>query len=246
MSKFLYHEPCPYCGSKDNLAVYDDGHKFCFGCKYQEQGTISIRKVFEPLTSMPKNKDFPWDAQKDSFRIDAFKWLLSCQINSAQRTEHNIQWSTSRQMLCWKIKSIQGKELGWQGRCFASDAKTKYFISGEIHADICLLNPFNFNSSLSTKTVVLVEDYISAIRVSSHYPCMPLFGCTCTLNTLTELLKHFNKLIVWLDSDKLDNARKIAQNASMMGFDSRVCYTSLDPKAYSNEEIKNYLEVFKC
>lgn len=32
------HEPCPSCGSKDNLARYPDGHAHCFGadCKYHE------------------------------------------------------------------------------------------------------------------------------------------------------------------------------------------------------------------
>ena len=35
---FLYHEPCPKCGSKDNLARYDDGHGYCFGCRYYEKG----------------------------------------------------------------------------------------------------------------------------------------------------------------------------------------------------------------
>ena len=37
-SKCIAHEPCPECGSKDNLARYDDGHGFCFGCGYHEQG----------------------------------------------------------------------------------------------------------------------------------------------------------------------------------------------------------------
>ena len=30
-TEFVGHEPCTDCGSKDNLAVYDD-HTFCFGC----------------------------------------------------------------------------------------------------------------------------------------------------------------------------------------------------------------------
>jgi len=36
-SKFLKHEPCPNCNSKDNFARYDDGHGHCFGCGHQEQ-----------------------------------------------------------------------------------------------------------------------------------------------------------------------------------------------------------------
>jgi twinkle protein len=37
-STCLTHEPCPQCGSKDNLGRYDDGHGFCFGCNYYEPG----------------------------------------------------------------------------------------------------------------------------------------------------------------------------------------------------------------
>ena len=37
-STFLRHEPCPKCGSKDNLGRYDDGHAYCFGCEYYEPG----------------------------------------------------------------------------------------------------------------------------------------------------------------------------------------------------------------
>lgn len=35
-STFLQHEPCPECGSKDNLSRYSDGHAYCFGCEYYE------------------------------------------------------------------------------------------------------------------------------------------------------------------------------------------------------------------
>jgi len=42
-SEFLQHEPCPACGSKDNLARYDDGHAYCFGCEYYEHGDESTK-----------------------------------------------------------------------------------------------------------------------------------------------------------------------------------------------------------
>ncbi len=35
---FLHHEPCPECGSDDNMARYDDGHGYCFGCEHYEKG----------------------------------------------------------------------------------------------------------------------------------------------------------------------------------------------------------------
>ena len=38
-SHFVRHEPCPKCGSKDNLARYSDGHAVCFtgGCDHYER-----------------------------------------------------------------------------------------------------------------------------------------------------------------------------------------------------------------
>lgn len=35
-SEFLWREPCPECGSRDNVARYSDGHAYCFGCEYYE------------------------------------------------------------------------------------------------------------------------------------------------------------------------------------------------------------------
>jgi twinkle protein len=34
-----HKEPCPKCGSRDNLARYSDGHGFCFGCEHYEPPT---------------------------------------------------------------------------------------------------------------------------------------------------------------------------------------------------------------
>ena len=42
-SDFVAHEPCPDCGSKDNLARYADGHGYCFGCEYYEESTEERR-----------------------------------------------------------------------------------------------------------------------------------------------------------------------------------------------------------
>jgi twinkle protein len=50
-SKFLKHEACPQCNSKNNLARYDDGHATCFGCGYQEQPPKGEK--LRPIEPMP-------------------------------------------------------------------------------------------------------------------------------------------------------------------------------------------------
>ena len=45
-SEYTHKEPCPNCGSKDNLARYSDGHAWCFGCGHYEHpdGKTEIRE----------------------------------------------------------------------------------------------------------------------------------------------------------------------------------------------------------
>lgn len=51
------HEPCPECGSRDNLARYDDGHGHCFGCGYYEKGDNECT-VTDASVGRPTAKDF--------------------------------------------------------------------------------------------------------------------------------------------------------------------------------------------
>ena len=61
MSKVIERQQCPACASRgqdtscDNLAVYDDGHKYCFACEYREskkgkpmqkEETVSVDKFY--------------------------------------------------------------------------------------------------------------------------------------------------------------------------------------------------------
>lgn len=44
MADFVRKEPCPSCGSRDNLARYSDGSAHCFGCHRYEHGDGKIEE----------------------------------------------------------------------------------------------------------------------------------------------------------------------------------------------------------
>lgn len=52
-STFVKHEPCPKCGSSNNLARYSDGHASCFsgGCDHYEHGDGGTVPNHKPATS---------------------------------------------------------------------------------------------------------------------------------------------------------------------------------------------------
>ncbi len=68
-NKYVKKEPCPNCGSKDNLAVYSDGHAFCFGCSYRvpaptekkhkRKSYYSSTPVTSPLIKFVTPKELP-------------------------------------------------------------------------------------------------------------------------------------------------------------------------------------------
>ena len=68
-NKYVKKSPCPNCGSKDNLAVYSDGHAFCFGCSYRvpaptetkhkRKTYYSSTQVTSPLIKFVTPKELP-------------------------------------------------------------------------------------------------------------------------------------------------------------------------------------------
>lgn len=244
MSKYTHHTNCDNCGSRDNKAVYEDGHSYCFGCRQYIPGKESIHKVHDPtLWINAKVKDFPWDATQE-IPSEPLQWLLQYGITQHEANTKGIYWSPYRRCLCWQVKSPRDAILGWSSRNFAPDAASKATHTGELRDDINIVGvnrPAGFCDDGDDK-IVLVEDYISAIKVGTIIPAMCLYGCTINSSNLLMLSKHFKGVILWLDSDKLDNAREIALRASSFGLTGQVLYTEEDPKCYSLKEIEYNLK----
>ena len=59
------HQPCDQCGSSDALAIYDDGHTYCFSCN--SYGSDK-EDYMQPLKKQPK-PDTPWSARNISTAV---------------------------------------------------------------------------------------------------------------------------------------------------------------------------------
>lgn len=223
---FVGFEPCPSCGSRDNLSRWSDGHAWCFGCKRYEPPSIQAR-ILEKVTSESKLRSVPEDTSK-TLGAKGLIWLKKYGIMESELT--NFRWSDSRQWLIYLID-----DNVWQARNFG-DKGTKYYTSGLI-ADVLHILGKDID-----KEIILVEDVVSAIKVGRHINTMPIFGSNIPLKQLIRLSKRFSDLGIWLDKDKAGESLKTARRASQLGFNStRSIITDLDPKEYSNEEIKKYL-----
>jgi len=239
MSEFVRHENCPYCNSRDNLARYDDGHGYCFGCHYTEPATekwLGHKPVLKVLTTL---RALPDDAKP---QIGATGWMWLKKYGIIETETSGFLWSDSKQWLIFTFKDGNGTIIAWQARNFNKDRpKPKYLSYGPI-GDILV----EFGEG---NCCVLTEDVISAIKVgrSTGVVGVPLFGSGIPLKLLTRLYRLFKTVGIWLDSDKTRESLLARSRANQYFPHVFTILTEKDPKEYSdeaiNEKICNSMEI---
>lgn len=234
MAAFIKHSPCPSCGSRDNLAVYDDGSKWCFGCHYyippKHVSVASLGKVKNTLdtTCLP----LPDDADI-AFSEQAMEWLGQYGLSTTEIIRHNIVYSKSYDQIIYKFLDGEGRVIAWQARNLQKDRK-KYFTSGELNS---LLPVYRCSSPTFKDTVVLVEDCVSAIKISPLSDSMPCLGSGVPRAKINRVARLYGTVLVWLDGNMYPNAVKIAKQFQLLGCKAEPIYTELDPKEYSRDKI---------
>ena len=140
-SQFLHHEPCPKCGSRDNLSRYDDGHAWCFGCGHYEPGTDmqTVKRVVKdirfidgesvPIPARGLNED---TCRKFSYRVGQAQGR-PCHIANYRNSDGEVVGQKIR----FKDKgfSMLGRASGLFGEnLFQSGGKMITITEGEIDA----------------------------------------------------------------------------------------------------------------
>jgi len=243
--RFVRHEPCPKCGSRDNLGVWDDGHKYCFGCRYYvppDDNISSLKKRF----TVENNYNVVDGIDVSNYTIlipqKALEWLFKYGITKEEITHFRICWNPSKDSLVFPIIDGDGKVIVTNERYFGdSPLEQKYRTYGhKNHKQLFINNP------LHPRTLVMVEDFVSAIRVSRFVCAMPLLGSTMPVEALRWATGRYKKLRVWLDMDKASQSLGEAAKASQYIPDCRSIITDLDPKEYSNNRILTILKEADC
>lgn len=235
MAVFVKHEPCPQCGSKDNLGRYSDGSAWCFGCHYKEAPDGASFIPNQPEKE-PDGIQLADDLCND-FPRHVVEWLARYDISVEEALKHGWKYSPSWNQLTFIFRDGNGRPVVVQSRNFSANAKRKYFNSGSV-ADVLPI----FKSSSESRTIVVVEDAVSAAKISRQIDAMPCLGSNLPVRKLSALRAlGYEYVWVWLDSDKFKEACHIADLAKWIGLVARPVYTDLDPKEYSNDEIIKHI-----
>lgn len=228
--RFIRHDPCPDCGSRDNLGVWSDGHTYCFGCGYHSGGRISFEQIVKKQEGAGAIPALPEDVSTYIPDIP-YRWLKHC-LTDMEILSHRIGWSQSRESIVFPVFDKQGNLLMWQARYFGSKKDYPKYLTKGLKGDILhVLGEFPSNR------VVLVEDLLSAIVVSRQENAMPLWGSTIHLRTLRQLARYYLTVVFWLDADKLQNSIKAQGPARLLFETVNVLSTESDPKYQTQEQL---------
>jgi DNA primase len=249
MANYVKSDACPDCGSgmrgrTGARAEYDDGSFYCHSCNTYTPPPWQVR--LKPRKSGEKTiKVIDTSQWQYSLPAVAREWLAKYQITDQEINQYGLRWNpalTSRQ---WDGETgalamplfENGRVVCVSYRLFDPD-KTKSITLG--------YRPYiTFSNIEQAETAVVVEDYISAIKVARIVPCVPLLGSNLPDDALLRLCKGYKRLLIWLDHDKTATALKIASKARLVGLETGVICTELDPKELSDTEIFNRLSSYK-
>lgn len=191
-SNFLYHTSCDSCGSRDNVAVYDDGHTYCFGCENRTRGEDALtpptqNKVSKDFISgevkeLPQRKIDFTTAQKFNYSIGDY-FGRPCHIAN--------YYNSDRELVAQKLR-YPSKDFQWLG-----DAKQATLFGQQLWAS-------------KGKMVVVTEGEIDALTVSklwdNKFPVVSIktgaAGAKKDIQKELEWLEGVDSVVLAFDQDQ--------------------------------------------
>jgi hypothetical protein len=176
-----------------------------------------------------------------SFSPTAVEWLAQYHLDVPTAIKRGVVYSESRDQIIYQLGNVwQARNLsigGSQGN--SKRPRSKNFTSGNVNE---CTHIYAKPGEVPSSVLVIVEDPVSAIRVAGAWSdSMPLLGSHLATGRLNALAGRYNRLVLWLDSDKLVEARDIIRRAQIIGITTSSIWTEMDPKCYTNEQLVEIL-----
>ena len=233
MSKLLHTERCPRCAERggdrsgNNLAVYDDGHSYCYACGY----TVRSSLVEQHVASLTKQvKETTYFTDSGVMQPQGMAWLKQYGLTNKEVADNYF----------WDDRGYCVFEGGmYQNARNFNQSGAKYITKGQVKGNEALFA--NVDNAELLSSCVIVEDAISAIKVSRVCSAVPLHNAVVPTELLVRLCKCYSTLYIWLDKDKAKEALIEAKKARPFFDKVKVIWSDLDPKCYNEKQIKEFI-----
>lgn len=228
--------PSPKCNSSDAYTEYDDGHGWCFSCRYYKPAKITSAKQVANILSEKSQggtvllpDDFTYDIPKEPLT-----WLKKYGLTQEEIEKNNYGWSQQRELLIFPFYENKTLVL-WTGKYFPTRVPKVFHQGGTAETLVRVHCP------LDSRSAVIVEDVVSAIKVSRILPSIALLGTNLSLPRIRKLSSEVDTLYIWLDGDKYREGIAFKERYKCLFKNVFVIFTNLDPKEYSTRQIEEHL-----
>lgn len=212
-SVFLYHEPCPECGSSDAGARYSDNHFHCFVCGHYEKGDGQ-----EPKRSGNKSRGKPMSYDVWNFGESQGKYsALTARGISKETCQKAGYWIAKVNGVCYQVADYRDQN----GSIISQKVrdKDKNFKTTGSHKSDALFGKHLWNGG---KKIVVTEGEIDMLTVMElqdcKYPVVSLgHGASAAKKTCAanyEYFDQFEQIILMFDMDEA--GRKAVEEAAQV------------------------------
>ena len=200
--EFVRHEACPECESSDALAVYTDGHGYCFSCKtyIKEVGTV---EAASKVVSYNRPVEMYGTCRAITNRAISEATAKKYGVHSDEHSQYYPYYSDQGKLIGCKVRSVADKSFRSQG-----DLRNNTLFGQQL-----------FNSGGRFVTVVEGElDALAAFQMlGSKYPVVSVSkgagGAVKDFQRNLEWLEGYENVVICFDADPAgrEAAEKCAQ-----------------------------------
>lgn len=185
---------------------------------------------------------YPTDARnqvKGWTSNEAKIWILQYGLSMDAINAAGVCWSDKFSSILFP-RYLDGNLVAFQARRFPNEGGPKYVTYGDSASLYDALR-----GSTGRDTLVLVEDYLSGLKVSQIAPAFVLNGTGLKDSQLTYLLKDYSKFVIMLDNDNWQvktSQFKLLKRISTFAKKANIVEVTKDPKEYELVELKTLLQ----
>jgi len=244
-----------------NLNIGDSTQIVCLFCNATHESSLSITKIQEGLlyhcfrascnaSGFIPSFQVPYDGEKKKeFQPKYFhrpltklpikyKLLLKDKygITNEEIKDNGFAYDFLENRLYMPIYNRNGFIIGAAAKTLSDHKQPKVIVYW--FNDAPKLHYVQHSVHYTDGFIVLVEDILSAVKLSRYIPTVALLGTNLSYAMVEDLKQGINKIILALDPDAVDKALRYKEKYSLYFKEIVVVHLSKDPKDLSEEEIK--------
>lgn len=237
------------CGEGNTLIINHNTKAYschCFRCDfhdYESKGKQSLAELahIAELNRLAETIELKLELPDDYTRelpLEGRLWLYKAGITEPTWRHFGIGYSESLKRVIIPVYDEAGELIWFQCRAIYKGQKPKYIQPKMSRERVFFRGRVD---DKDTTRIAVVEDMLSAIRVSKQYNVISLLGTKIT-NFQANWLARYDTVLIWLDPDRagVKGAYSIRKTLGLVT-ETRIIRSDKDPKELTDKEIGELL-----